>query len=119
MSTHGSDRAPGQQTPLKSRATFYTLRTLIHLRRLGFWYCTVLTKASHSRYPPLQSFEHYDHGKDADPSSFQELLAGATVTDLTAALGAEVHGMQVSQLGKEGKDQLARFVAEKKVVGGS
>lgn len=65
----------------------------------------------------MKPFEHYDHGKDAD-SSFKDLLAGATVTDLTAALGAEVHGMQVSQLGQEGKDELARFVAEKKVVGG-
>lgn len=63
----------------------------------------------------MKPFEHYDHGKDA--ASYKDFLAGATVTDLTAALGAEVHGMQVSQLGKEGKDQLARFVAEKKVVG--
>ena len=70
----------------------------------------------HHRYPPLEPFEHYEHGKDAD-TSFKDLLKNATVTDLTAAIGAEVHGVQLSQLGKEGKDQLARFVAEKKVVG--
>lgn len=69
------------------------------------------------RLPPLTAFEHYDHGKDADPS-FKDLLGDhATVSDLTASIGCEVFGVQVSQLNNAGKDQLARFVAEKKVVG--
>lgn len=68
------------------------------------------------RYPPLVPFEHYDHGKDADPS-FPNLLKGAKVTDLTSNIGAEVHGIQLSSLDKAGKDELALFVAQKKVVG--
>jgi hypothetical protein len=69
------------------------------------------------KYPPNQPFEAYEHGLDADPS-FQNLLKGATsVEDLTANIGAEVKGIQLSKLDKAGKDELALFVAQKKVVG--
>ena len=67
------------------------------------------------KYPPLESFEHYDHGKDAD-ASFPNLLKDAKVADLTANIGAEVHGVQLSKLTDAGKDELALFVAQKKVV---
>jgi len=68
------------------------------------------------RYPPLEPFEHYDHGLDAD-KSFPELLAsGVSTTDLTPSIGTEVHGIQLSKLSNAGKDQLARFVAQRKVV---
>ncbi|KAI8631994.1 hypothetical protein F5Y19DRAFT_382643 [Xylariaceae sp. FL1651] len=68
------------------------------------------------KYPPLEPFEHYEHGKDAD-TSFPELLpASAEVTDLTPTIGTEVRGIQLSSLSDAGKDQLARFVAERKVV---
>lgn len=70
------------------------------------------------RYPPLQPFEHYDHGKDADPT-FPDLLPKdkAEVDDITPTIGTEVRGVQLSQLTKEGKDQLALYVAQRKVVG--
>lgn len=69
------------------------------------------------KYPPNEPFEAYEHGQDADPS-FQNLLRGATsVEDLTANIGAEVKGIQLSKLDKAGKDELALFVAQKKVVG--
>ena len=71
------------------------------------------------RYPPLKPFEHYDHGKDADPS-FPDLFPkdGKAVVDvLTPNIGAEVHGVQLSQLSNKGKDQLALYVAQRKVVG--
>lgn len=70
------------------------------------------------RYPPLQPFEHYDHGKDADPS-FANLLPKdrSLVDEITPVIGSEVKGVQLSQLSKEGKDQLALFVAQRKVVG--
>jgi sulfonate dioxygenase len=69
------------------------------------------------KYPPNQPFEAVEHGIDADPS-FQHLLRGATsVEDLTANIGAEVKGIQLSKLDKAGKDELALFVAQKKVVG--
>ena len=39
------------------------------------------------------------------------------MTDITPILGAEVHGIQLSKLSNKGKDELALFVAQKKVVG--
>jgi sulfonate dioxygenase len=67
-------------------------------------------------YPPLKPYEHYEHGKDADPT-FPNLLNGAEVADLTANIGAEVRGVQLTKLSDKGKDELALFVAQKKVVG--
>jgi sulfonate dioxygenase len=68
------------------------------------------------KYPPLEPFEHRDHGLDADPS-FPELIApGVTTTDLTPTIGTEVIGVQLSKFSSAGKDQLARFVAQRKVV---
>ena len=68
-------------------------------------------------YPPLVPFEHYEHGKDADPS-YPDLLPkdGSVRVDLTPTIGSEVSGIQLSKLSNAGKDQLARFVAERKVV---
>lgn len=67
-------------------------------------------------YAPLVPFEHVEHGKDAD-RTFPELLpATAQVADLTPRTGSEVRGVQISKLSDAGKDQLARFVAERKVV---
>jgi alpha-ketoglutarate-dependent taurine dioxygenase len=43
-------------------------------------------------------------------------LKDANVADLTANIGAEVHGVQLSKLTDAGKDELALFVAQKKVV---
>jgi sulfonate dioxygenase len=44
------------------------------------------------------------------------LLKDAKVTELTANIGAEIHGVQLSKLTAAGKDELALFVAQKKVV---
>ncbi|OXV05416.1 hypothetical protein Egran_06816, partial [Elaphomyces granulatus] len=70
-----------------------------------------------SQIPPLTPFEHYDHGKDADPT-FPDLLPSgkAQVEEITPYIGSEVCGVQLSQLTKEGKDQLALFAAQRKVV---
>jgi len=67
------------------------------------------------KYAPLEPFQHTEHGKDADPS-FPNLLKDAKVADITANIGAEVHGVQLSKLTDVGKDELALFVAQKKVV---
>ncbi|KAI9708652.1 MAG: hypothetical protein M1820_003870 [Bogoriella megaspora] len=67
-------------------------------------------------YAALEPFEHYEHGKDADPSFPDLLPQGTEVDDLTGNIGAEVKGIQLSQLTDKGKDQLALFVAQKKVV---
>ncbi|KAK4034018.1 hypothetical protein C8A01DRAFT_19102 [Parachaetomium inaequale] len=69
------------------------------------------------KYAPLEPFEHREHGKDADPSYPNLLPRGAvSVTDLTPTIGTEVRGVQLSTLTAAGKDELARFVAERKVV---
>jgi sulfonate dioxygenase len=39
-----------------------------------------------------------------------------SVTHLTPTIGTEVRGIQLSTLSAAGKDELARFVAERKVV---
>lgn len=69
-----------------------------------------------TKYPPLQPFEHYEHGKDADTTYPELLPAGTTATKITPLAGTEVRGVQLSSLTAAGKDQLARFVAERKVV---
>ncbi|KXT11903.1 hypothetical protein AC579_10493 [Pseudocercospora musae] len=68
-----------------------------------------------TKLPPYEPFEAVEPGLNADPT-FPNLLANATVKDLTANIGAEVDGVQISKLNNAGKDELARFVAEKKVV---
>ena len=75
--------------------------------------------ASCYRYPPLKPFTHYEHGRDADPR-FPILFTEATsVTELTPSIGSEIRGIQLSTLTREGKDQLALFTAQRKVVGNS
>ena len=75
------------------------------------------TTDEHLRYPPLKPFNHYDHGKDADPA-LPDLLGNATsVNDITPNIGAEIRGVQLSKLSNKGKDQLALFAAQKKVIG--
>ena len=71
------------------------------------------------RLPPLEPFDHVEHGKVADPT-FPDLLSGATsFNDITPNIGAEVRGVQLSSLTNAGKDQLALLTAQKKVVGKS
>ncbi|KAE8370181.1 alpha-ketoglutarate-dependent taurine dioxygenase [Aspergillus caelatus] len=65
---------------------------------------------------PLEPFDYYEHGKDADPSFPDLLTEDAQVEDLTPKFGSEVRGIQLSKLTNEGKDQLALFVAQRKVV---
>lgn len=67
---------------------------------------------------PLQPFTHYEHGRDANPSLSNLFPGGESAhsEDLTANIGAEVRGIQLSQLSDAAKDDLALFVARKKVV---
>lgn len=67
-------------------------------------------------YPPLEPFDHVEHGKDADPAFPNLLKEGTVINDITASIGAEVTGVQLSQLDNKGKDELALLVAQKKVV---
>lgn len=67
------------------------------------------------RMPPLELFEHYEHGKDADPKFGSLLKEGVKISDITKSIGAEVTGIQLSQLDNKAKDELALLVAQKKV----
>ena len=64
----------------------------------------------------MEPFTHYEHGKDADPAFKNLLKDGSKVEDITASIGAEITGMQLSQLDDKGKDELALFVARHKIV---
>ena len=80
-------------------------------------YPAYLPTWNHSqKYPPLEPFSHIEHGKGADPT-FKDLLpSGSKIQKLTPSIGSEVTGVQLSKLTKEGKDQLALLVAQRKVV---
>jgi alpha-ketoglutarate-dependent taurine dioxygenase len=68
------------------------------------------------KYAPLEPFTHVEHGIDADPTFKDLLLPGSKIQKLTPTTGSEVTGVQLSKLTAAGKDQLARLVAERKVV---
>ncbi|KAK0386474.1 hypothetical protein NLU13_6309 [Sarocladium strictum] len=68
------------------------------------------------KYPPLQPFEHTDPGLQADPNFPALLGEGVQISHLTPSIGSEVRGIQISTLTDAGKSQLARLVAERKVV---
>jgi sulfonate dioxygenase len=64
----------------------------------------------------LKPFEFTDVGLSADPT-YPELLGdGVTISHLTPTTGSEVRGIQLSTLTDAGKSELARLVAERKVV---
>ncbi|KAF4637739.1 hypothetical protein G7Y89_g353 [Cudoniella acicularis] len=79
-------------------------------------YKNYLPTWGNERYAPLERFEHRDHGLDADPEYPELLPAGVTITELTPTIGTEISGVQLSKLSDAGKNQLARYVAERKVV---
>ncbi|KAF9471117.1 TauD-domain-containing protein [Pholiota conissans] len=68
------------------------------------------------KFPVTELFEHSDPGLRADPKKPRLLTPNVKTTNISPYLGTEVHGVQLSQLSKEGLDELALFVAERKVV---
>lgn len=69
------------------------------------------------RYAPLEPVEYIERAIGADHTLPDLLLPGSKIRNLTATLGAEVFGVQLSQLSPQGKDQLALLVNEQKVLG--
>ncbi|KAK9380401.1 uncharacterized protein V2V93DRAFT_370575 [Kockiozyma suomiensis] len=71
------------------------------------------------KFGPLEEFEFSDPGLRADPS-FPNLLSKSNtslkIKSLTPKFGTEIRGVQLSELSSAGKDELARFVAERGVV---
>ncbi|TFK18907.1 taurine catabolism dioxygenase [Coprinopsis marcescibilis] len=60
--------------------------------------------------------DHVDPGLRADPAKPNLLTPSTTLRHLSPYLGTEVHGVQLSQLSNAGLDELALFVALRKVV---
>ncbi|KAJ5407949.1 Alpha-ketoglutarate-dependent sulfonate dioxygenase [Penicillium cosmopolitanum] len=69
-----------------------------------------------NKHAPLEPFDHVEHGKDADPTFPDLLPQDSKLTHLTASIGAEISGVQLSQLNDKAKDQLALLAAQKKVL---
>ncbi|KAF6765442.1 alpha-ketoglutarate-dependent taurine dioxygenase [Ephemerocybe angulata] len=66
--------------------------------------------------PPLQPFEHVDAASRADPK-LPRLLNDKTKTHhLSPYLGTEISGVQISQLSKQGLDELSLYTAQRKVL---
>lgn len=64
----------------------------------------------------MKPFEHHDRGADAD-TAYPELFAENVVfKPITPKMGTAITGLQLSKLSPAGRDQLARYVAERKVV---
>lgn len=68
------------------------------------------------KFPPLEKFEHSDAGLRADPAKPHLFAGGAVERVLSPYIGSEIHGLQLSQLGPEGLDELALHVAQRKLV---
>ncbi|KAL7309804.1 hypothetical protein PS15m_010644 [Mucor circinelloides] len=67
-------------------------------------------------YPPLEPVEHHDPGKLADPKKASLYDNAEKIFDLTPSIGTEVHGLQLSQLTDQQKNDLALLAAERGVV---
>ncbi|EJT96792.1 alpha-ketoglutarate catabolism dioxygenase [Dacryopinax primogenitus] len=68
------------------------------------------------KWPPTELFEHHDPGLRADPLKPHLLNSNTTVHHLSPYIGTELLGIQLSQLPPAGLDELALFVAERKLV---
>ncbi|TDL21286.1 TauD-domain-containing protein [Rickenella mellea] len=68
------------------------------------------------KFPPTEIFEHVDPGSRADPAKPHLLTSAVKTHDVSPYIGTEVKGVQISQLSKEGLDELALYAAERKVL---
>lgn len=70
------------------------------------------------KYPPLKFFKHEDPGLRADPElrNLFPLDKEFRTKNITPKMGTEVFGIQLSQLSDDAKDDLALYVAKRKVV---
>lgn len=68
------------------------------------------------QYPKLPEFEHKDAGHRADPKKSSLYDNATKIFDLTPNIGTEIHGIQLSKLTNQQKDDLALLIAERGVV---
>lgn len=60
--------------------------------------------------------EHTDPGSRANPAKPNLLGPGVTTNDISPYIGTEINGVQISQLSDAGLDELALFVAQRKLL---
>lgn len=60
--------------------------------------------------------EHSDVGLLADPAKPHLLNENTKISHLSPYLGTELRGVQISQLSKDGLNELALYAAERKVL---
>ena len=70
----------------------------------------------HSPTRSTHFIEFTDPGSRANPQKPNLLGKASAVKQISTYIGSEIEGVQVSQLSKEGLDELALLVAERKVV---
>ncbi|KAI8621151.1 hypothetical protein BC830DRAFT_1058486 [Chytriomyces sp. MP71] len=69
------------------------------------------------KYPPLEPIEYIDVALQADPEKAAIFnIPGATFKKLEPAIGTEIEGVQLNQLNKQQRRDLALLVAERGVV---
>ncbi|KAL8722093.1 MAG: hypothetical protein Q9225_001337 [Loekoesia sp. 1 TL-2023] len=80
-----------------------------HINYLPIW-------DTKTKYPPLKPFVHTEHGLNADKAFPDILTPTVKRDDLTPTIGTVLEGVQLSSLSNDGKDQLALFAAQRKVL---
>jgi len=68
------------------------------------------------KFPPTEIFDFTEPGSRADPKKPNLITESTSLRHLSPYLGTEVTGVQISQLSKEGLDELALLAAERKVL---
>ncbi|EAU87157.1 alpha-ketoglutarate catabolism dioxygenase [Coprinopsis cinerea okayama7 len=68
------------------------------------------------KWEPLEVREFSDPGLRANPAKPNLLNENAKLRHLSPYIGTEIQGVQISQLSKEGLDELALLTAERKVL---
>ncbi|KAJ5907465.1 hypothetical protein N7495_000147 [Penicillium taxi] len=115
MAAHGSTNL----TAVEPKVTKLDLRaeTSLNYEKEKYKYEAYLPHYTPGLQPPLKEFIHEDPGLRADPAKKALLGAlGSKFKEITPAIGTEVHGLQLSALTAQQKDELALLTAERGVV---
>ena len=80
------------------------------------WYVSFLFHRLWIEPYHCSSTDYVDPGTRADPKKPHLLNPNVTTRNISPYLGTEISGVQISELTKEGLDELALFTAERKVL---
>ncbi|CAK7222505.1 hypothetical protein SCUCBS95973_004864 [Sporothrix curviconia] len=90
--------------------------TSVDYKSSEYKYAAYLPHYTLGRQSPLEEFEHHDVGLRADPDKKNLLDGGATLHEITPAVGTEVRGVQLSALSPAQLDDIALLAAERGVL---